>query len=403
MNMAARFAFLSRPHLRAAALALGVIALLVLVSIPFSSWLVERHLDELIETPFAIKHQGEWIRRQAFARDNLLSVYGSSEMEVVQPNRPDEFFHPMPTGFRVCPVGAPGNTTVLIAQKIASIGDVIRGKKIAIIVSASWFCRPGVPDDSYAGNFSPLQAGSIVLHDELDPALRRRFIRRMLDFPDSLSAHPLLDSTLRRAEEPGWWPAIVRTVVRPLLWASWAELNWEDHFGTAIAELGFMKTKPPHAGTRNEGTDYDRLIARLEAEEPPKEELDVVPEGGKGDAKFIEDMNASMEWGDFELLLDTVKHFQMQAMVISAPLPASYYERHDVSGAARGHVYRRIKQTCAARGIPAVDFAGHELDDEFTLPRTSHFSDKGWLYVDRVLDDFYHDRLPRPQPAWDAP
>jgi D-alanine transfer protein len=84
------------------------------------------------------------------------------------------------------------------------------------------------------------------------------------------------------------------------------------------------------------------------------------------------------------------------------PLPAWHFDRHAVSRGAMDRFYERLESTCGAWGYPCFDFSDHEWDEGFTLPNTSHFSEKGWLYVDRVLDDFYHDRLSPPPPSGNA-
>lgn len=380
-----------RPHLRAAILAMCMLGVVLLVLQAISSWLVHRRLFDFIETPLTFKNQGEWLQRMAFQMEDVLPVYGSSELCVVAPNRPDEFFHNAPTGFRICPVGAPSNTSFLIAQKIAAIGDAVRGKKVAVILSGTWFTRAGVPEDNYAGNFSPLQASGILLGKELDDSLRARFVKRMLEFPGSLTSSPMLETFLRQENSSSAWSAVVRTAVRPLLRASRAELTWEDHFATGTAALHFDSVRPPACGTKAQGTNYAALISILEQHKTPapKRVFNSEPEA---DAEFIKVMNASREWDDLNLMLDTLQHFKMRVMIICVPLPGRHFDRHAVSRAARDHFYQRLETVCSKRGIPCVDFADHDLDDDFTLPRSSHFSEKGWLYVNRVLDDFYHGR-----------
>jgi hypothetical protein len=38
------------------------------------------------------------------------------------------------------------------------------------------------------------------------------------------------------------------------------------------------------------------------------------------------------------------------------------------------------------------DFADHDLDQDFLSGHHDHLTDKGWLYFDKALDDFAHDR-----------
>ena len=40
-----------------------------------------------------------------------------------------------------------------------------------------------------------------------------------------------------------------------------------------------------------------------------------------------------------------------------------------------------------------IDFEGHDLDEDFLAGHHDHLTDKGWLYFDKAIDDFFHDRL----------
>ena len=46
------------------------------------------------------------------------------------------------------------------------------------------------------------------------------------------------------------------------------------------------------------------------------------------------------------------------------------------------------------RGFAVNTFSDHDLDPEFTVKGSTHLTTKGWMYLNRVLNDFYHDRLP---------
>ena len=50
----------------------------------------------------------------------------------------------------------------------------------------------------------------------------------------------------------------------------------------------------------------------------------------------------------------------------------------------------QIEQLAARYGIALQDFAEHDEDPYFVFDQTSHPSPKGWVYVDRSLDGFFH-------------
>ena len=107
---------------------------------------------------FFIKNQGLAFERAAARRPDILLLYGSSELTDPIPNRASDFFSNAPTGFQVCPVGKGGTTSLIILQKLGALGSELRGRKVAISLSASSFFTPAVRPEFYAGNFSlPVQ------------------------------------------------------------------------------------------------------------------------------------------------------------------------------------------------------------------------------------------------------
>ncbi|MEI6536754.1 MAG: D-alanyl-lipoteichoic acid biosynthesis protein DltD, partial [Verrucomicrobiaceae bacterium] len=342
-----------------------------------------------------LKDQGEWLQREVFLHDDVLPVYGSSELTLDVKNRANEIFRYQPTGFQISPVGGPGDTSIMMAEKLAALGERIRDKKIVLIFSSSWFFRKSVPDDSYAGNFSPLQAVRLLENEALDAGLRKRFLARMLEFPDTLNERPVLGIYVRSSAKEGAWSGLKRAVIQPLLEAQKAKLSWEDFFATANEALN-LRTIKGSWSPEPQDMDWDKRITQMEAQEAAANRDNIIPkrlqENGAHDGEFLADIDASREWEDFRLLLDTLNFFGARAVLISVPIGGTGYDRRGVSRVARDGFYHRFESLCAKHGYRAVTFSDHDLDDGFTIPRSSHFTPKGWLYVDRVLDDFYHDR-----------
>jgi D-alanine transfer protein len=47
----------------------------------------------------------------------------------------------------------------------------------------------------------------------------------------------------------------------------------------------------------------------------------------------------------------------------------------------------------AKYGYPVADFRDHVANERFTVDFLDHLSGEGWLYYNKMLDDFFHDRL----------
>jgi D-alanine transfer protein len=66
------------------------------------------------------------------------------------------------------------------------VGSELRGKKLIISISPTWFFKENVPVAYYDGNFSLLQAGELIYSRELSFDLKRDVARRMLKYPKEL-------------------------------------------------------------------------------------------------------------------------------------------------------------------------------------------------------------------------
>src|SRR5262249_30083528 len=115
---------------------------------------------------YRLKNQGTALQRAAFEAAGLLPLYGSSALNLLRPyDRPfhaTSLFRDRPTGFAVFPVGKEAMACLIALQKLAAIGPALRGRKVVISLSFSWFFDGFTAwMGGYAGNFSPLHAGEL--------------------------------------------------------------------------------------------------------------------------------------------------------------------------------------------------------------------------------------------------
>jgi poly-D-alanine transfer protein DltD len=111
----------------------GLIASGLAAAVLFSAESVAVHLEHttiLSTAPelFPLKNQGLAFQRAAAHAQNVLPLYGSSELVIPPvPERASIFFRTAPTGFQVSPVGAGGMPPLIILQKFGALGSALRG------------------------------------------------------------------------------------------------------------------------------------------------------------------------------------------------------------------------------------------------------------------------------------
>ena len=384
-------------NLAAASIALGAVAFILLAATVAGAYFERRYVHVLAPDLFLQKTQGLELQKAAFAQPDLLPLYGSSELVVSAANKATDFFQTYPSGFGVFSVGKPGSASLILLQKLAATGSDLRGKKVAISISPTYFFRQDVPAAYYNGNFSLLQAGEIIYSPHLSFDLKRDVARRMLRYPKTLEKSALLAFTLRQLASGSLMNRVLYYGTVPLGFLENGILRIQDHCETLLYILKRV-WRLPVAVTRSLRTvDWDGLIADATAQARKHNNSDtgsVGPE--KGPELFAAGEQNAHEWIDFELLLRGLNELGARPLVLSMPIDGKYFDRFGVGRPYRDLYYKRIRGLAEVHHIPLLAFEEHDLDEDFLVAHRDHLTDKGWLYFDKALDDFFHGRLVLP-------
>jgi len=329
---------------------------------------------------FFIKNQGLAFERAAARRPDILLLYGSSELIDPIPNRASDFFAGAPTGFQVCPVGKAGATSLIILQKLGALGSELRGRKVAISLSASSFLTPAVRPDFYAGNFSSLAASNILFGNAIDFDLKAAIAKRMLQFPDTLAEDGLVELAARCFASGRPSDRMVLIALWPLGKLQNAMLDLQDHFEALVYILAGGKRipdwlRPVHLHTLHVRRSKDPKRKSLHAATPTR------------DAAFRSRVAAASEWTDLELLFRTLAELKADPLILSMPIDA--YAATGVSRSAREVYYERMRELAQQYHFPVIDFEQHDADPSFLIARREHPTPRGWMAYNRALDDFF--------------
>lgn len=381
-------------NIAAASIALGIAACILLAAAVTGGYLERRYVHRLAPILFLQKTQGIALQRMAFEQSDLLPLYGSSELVVSAPDRATDFFQTYPTGFGIFSVGKPGAASLILLQRLASMGSDLRGKKVAISISPTYFFHEDVPVTYYNGNFSLLQAGEIIYSRHLSFDLKRDVARRMLQYPKTLQKSLLLSFALRQLASDSPMNRVMYYGTLPLGLLENGILRIEDHCETLLYILRNRGRLPVGARRSPRTVDWERLISDATAQARRHNDSDtgsVGPE--KGPQTFVAGEQHAHEWIDFELLLRALNELGARPLVLSMPIDGRYFDRCGVGRGWRDLYYKRIRDLAQAHQVPLLDFEEHDLDEDFLVAHRDHLTDKGWLYFDKALDDFFHERL----------
>jgi D-alanine transfer protein len=375
------------PHLFSALIACALTVAILCGARLLAIYLEERTIHSTAPRDFFIKNQGLAFERAAAHTPDILLLYGSSELIDPIPNRASDFFSREPTGFEVCPVGKAGSTSLIVLQKLGALGSELRGRKVAISLSASSFLMPAIRPEFYAGNFSLPAASSILFGNALDLNLKTEIAKRMLQFPDTLGKNDLLRLAADCLASGRPSDRIILMAMWPLGKAQNIMLDLQDHFEALVYILGGGKSIPHwlrplsshkvHTHRTRAGDNWGAA-----ATAPP----DVIHPAK--DAAFRARVAAASEWTDLELLFRTLTELRARPLILSMPIDV--YAARGVSRSAREVYYDRMRELAQRYHFPLVEFEEYDADPTFLIAHREHPTPKGWMYYNRALDNFFH-------------
>lgn len=379
------------PHLTAGALVLLIGSALLGGGVLAARVLEDRYVRSLAPRSFKYRAQLSALQAAALRQPDLLLVYGSSEFAGKHPLNPTDLFRTYPTGFTVYAVGKGGKTSLVLLQDLAGLGSAVRGKRVVISLSPSWFYAQLVPDaEYYAGNFSALQAYALVFSSTLRVELRQVAARRMLQYPATLANDPLLALALEALARGTLADRGLYAVLWPLGKLRESILRAQDHWEAVsliVGTSGLADRVPRVPAT----LDWPALLA--DAERLARREAT------RRTAPFrstfsTEKLQESLEWTDLELLLEGLEKLGARPLIISMPIAGTFYETVGVSRDVRYELYyQRLRRLVERYRFPLVDFLDQDEQADFLEGIGGHPSPKGWVHYDRILDRFYHGAL----------
>jgi len=331
---------------------------------------------------FFIKNQGLAFERAAARRPDILLLYGSSELIDPIPNRASDFFSSAPTGFQVCPVGKAGTTSLIILQKLGALGSELRGRKVAISLSASSFLTPAVRPEFYAGNFSLPAANGLLFGDSIDLNLKAAIAKRMLQFPDTLAEDGLLELAVRCLASGRPVDRLVLMTIRPLGKLQNLMLDLQDHFEALVYILGRGRAVPnwlrpihSHNVHLRKSSDHAQETESSDAVLPAR------------DARFRARITSATEWTDLELLFRILAELKAEPLILSMPIDADAAK--GISQSTREVYYERMRELADRYHFPVTEFEQHDADPSFLIAHREHPTPRGWMVYNRALDDFF--------------
>jgi D-alanine transfer protein len=391
-------------RLVSAVLAVAVLVLAVAAGTIHARRLAEGDIHALAPQMFLERNQGAMLQRAALRQPDLLPLYGSSELNLPSPYHASALFRSYPTGFAIFPVGNAGSTSLIWLQAVAAAGTELRGKRVAISISPRLFFSEMADAHAYGANFSRLHASELVFSPHLSFAVKQAAARRMAAYPATLASDRLLRFAVEQLADGSAASRALYYAAWPLGWLQTFVLRVQDAWDTLAFLDAQSALRPP--ARQPADLDWVGLHQRADADTRRRDAgnalgfdrdfwashaSEIAAQKGAYAGSAVEE---SAEWTDLDLLLQAIRELGGEPLLLSLPLKGPYDDFIGMPYAARATYYQRLQELARSRGVRAVDFSDHDSDASFTSDVGLHLSDRGWVYYDRALDDFFHGRPP---------
>jgi len=272
---------------------------------------------------------------------------------------------------------------------------------VVLSLSPGFFQTEAVDAKYFEGNSSKLQLKEFLWNGRYSDDLKKDVAVEMLKFPKIVDGDWILKFTLQHVASGDSWSRGMLYLVQPYAALDRAVGRLQDNFEAAFALNSEPEVPSPSHFRPKRGhvLNWDDLFRTAEqqssslSQKAKQSPVKVTRAKGTWDNQFVAKMRKAQEWSDFELVLRLLKEAGAKPLVISMPLHADILEAQGVSEVARMEYGTRLQALTKQYNAPLVYLKDHESDPVFFVDQHDHIGSKGWWYYNRLIDDFYHDRL----------
>lgn len=382
---------------------LGIALFLFLVFLFFPNkilekWVSNQQVERAQIAMNPLVFQGSVMQSRMLQKENMMPIFGSSELVRFDPFHPYNYAKATNAPYDTYLIGRGGTQSITHFLNIAEQQKNLKGKKVVFIVSPQWFVKEGMDEFHFSPNYSMLQAYDLAFNKTMDNNIRKKGMKRLLDF-----------DTVNR-------DVVLRTMYKYEL------SNHKDYkiTGKMAKTIGFVTYKIQHKkdlyyslfiGNKEKNLKanpdlikdktFDEQIAAAEqfGEKRVNNEFGITSNyynkkiesklSALKDYKKDESYTDSPEYKDLKLVMDAFKDAGAKPLFVSIPLNAKWYDYAGFEKDKREAYYKKMNQFLADSGQSYIDLSSHENDDYF-LTDTLHIGWKGWVYVDKAMDDFWN-------------
>lgn len=348
------------------------------------------------------KDKGIELMNRCTKKDDLF-IIGSSEMRVKVPQNPKNMFPNTNLNCKVNFVGRAYAQSLIDATRIAALEELLKNKKVVIIISLQWFIQPWVflgneiDVHGYASNFSELQYYRMLKNEHLSEDIKKYVSKRTFEICKNQSELAPSNLFLFSYGNGDVMSSLLLKTINPLY----------------SLRQKFLKIKDKHQGLRlmkNLSAQTERKIRDINWEEEEvnaqkmgesechnefyiKDEYynTYINEGlDKLKNSFDPDLDLfkSKEFGDYKVLLETCKELGIKPYVVFMSTNGFYYDYAGLNREKRVDFYDKLEKICDEYDFSYLDLREKEYEPYFYID-AMHLGWRGWLYVNKKITEHF--------------
>lgn len=324
----------------------------------------------------------------AASTEDTVLLFGSSELSTpsdVIPQVPAEVFGMNDYGLDLMYIGEAYDQSLWQAIAAGAYGPQAKNKKVALIVSPTWFEDDGLDAETFKLRFSYSLYRAFCENDAISDSSKAYVAKRLEEQGiDPLAVQAGQRTSAIAIVNDAVLSAIADLQVRSKLGdvrerafdqasSTFAPLDFAALHEAALADAEAMCTN------NDWGMDDAFYANNIEGR------LDRLK-----DAQTDETFSNQAEYQDFSFFLKVCKEAGLEPLVVVSPVHGDFYDWVGTDPADRARCYQRIREICAAHEVPCADFSGKEYEDYF-LHDIVHFGWTGWVAVEEAIFDHVKD------------
>ena len=319
----------------------------------------------------------------AMGKDAVL-LFGSSELSTppsLVPQVPANIFGVRDCGVSLMCIGEAYDQSLWHAIAAGAFAQRVGPRKVAIIVSPTWFVDGGLSSELFETRFSYSLYRSFMANPSLSDQTKAYVQQRV--------AQQGIDGATVRAGARADAPSAINDIVFSFLDDMHARRKVQE-----VSRMGFAVDKaavePDFAALRQQAlADAQQRTATNEwgLDDEFWAQNVAGREGQIAGALAAETFSDTPEYDDFGCFLRVCQESGLEPLVVVSPIQGDYYDLVGVAPQTRRASYDHILEVCNAYGVAVADFSDREYERYF-LHDQVHFGWTGWVDVCEAIYRF---------------